>query len=120
LYFVLQCQNPGHKEHLKNFIRKYPSAKDRVPDTIITVNPEDWAIDLEHPEKNTVKCCKMCSIQEDIKRARSPDRRNEPETSIVLVNGRQYKIRKGVWSRMNYFGSMRLATGTSHFNTKFL
>jgi len=40
--------------------------------TIITVNPEDWARDLENPTKNTVKCCQMCSISEDIKRANNP------------------------------------------------
>ena len=39
----------------------------------MTVNSEDWAIDLENPKKNTVQCCQMCSIQEDIKKVSNPE-----------------------------------------------
>ena len=41
-------------------------AKGRVSQTIILVDPKDWSIDLEHPGKNTTKCCQVCSIAEDI------------------------------------------------------
>jgi hypothetical protein len=64
----LKCENPRHKQHLKRFLKKYPTADKNGEFAIITVNSEDWAIDLEHPEKNTVKCCQMCSIQEDYSR----------------------------------------------------
>jgi hypothetical protein len=57
----MHCENPQHKQHLKRFLKKYPTADKNGEFPIITVNPEDWAIDLEHPEKNTVKCCQMCS-----------------------------------------------------------
>ena len=69
---LLPCENTRHKQHLKRFLKKYPTADKKGEFAIITVNSEDWAIDLEHPEKNTVKCCQMCSIQEDIKRVTSP------------------------------------------------
>jgi hypothetical protein len=72
------CENPNHKQHLKVFLKKYPTANRNAKFAIITVNPEDWAIDLEHPEKNTIKCCQMCSIQESIKQASSPDRIDQP------------------------------------------
>ena len=64
----MRCENPRHKQHLRRFLKKYPTADKNGEFPIITVNPEDWAIDLEHPEKNTVSCCQMCSIQEDIER----------------------------------------------------
>jgi hypothetical protein len=63
----LKCENPRHKQHLKAFLKEYPTADKEGEFAIITVNPEDFAVDLEHPEKNTVKCCQMCSIREDIK-----------------------------------------------------
>jgi len=34
---------------------------------------KDWAIDLENPKKKTVECCRLSSIQEDIKRVTSPE-----------------------------------------------
>jgi len=36
---------------------------------IITVDQEEWAISLENPDKNTVKCCQVCSINEGMRRA---------------------------------------------------
>ena len=74
----MPCQSSRHKEHVKNFVKKYPTAKGKVPDTMITVNPEDWVIDLEDPKKNTVQCCQMCSIQEDIKRVTSLEWKDQP------------------------------------------
>jgi hypothetical protein len=33
------------------------------------VDPKNWGIALEHPELNTVECCQVCSIAEDIAQA---------------------------------------------------
>jgi len=52
-----ECENPRHKQHLKAFLKEYPTASKNAKFAIITVNPEDWGIDLEHPEKNTINCC---------------------------------------------------------------
>jgi hypothetical protein len=63
------CEHPNHKQYFKDLLAKYPTAsKHDGYGAIITANPEDWGADLEHPEKNTVKCCQMCSISEGIKR----------------------------------------------------
>lgn len=64
-----QCKNPYHKVHIANFVKKYPSAKGRVPKTTKMVNPKDWVVDLEHPGKNTTGCCQVCSIAEGIEQA---------------------------------------------------
>jgi hypothetical protein len=48
-----------HKQHLKRFLKKYPMADKNGELPIITVNPEDWAIDLDHPERiqsNAARC----------------------------------------------------------------
>jgi hypothetical protein len=58
----LPCENPRRTEHVANFIKKYPTAKGRVPDTIIIVDPKDWVISLEDPNMNTTECCQVCSI----------------------------------------------------------
>ena len=62
----MPCRNPRHKKHVKNFVRKYPTAKGRVQDTIITVDPKYWYIS-DNPKDNTARCCQVYSIQ-DIKR----------------------------------------------------
>jgi len=36
---------------------------------ITTVDSEEWAIPLENPDKNTIKCCQVCSINEGMRRA---------------------------------------------------
>jgi hypothetical protein len=64
-----RCKNPNHKIHVADFIKKYPTAKGRVPQTIILVDPNDWSIALENPTLNTTECCQICSIAEDIARA---------------------------------------------------
>jgi hypothetical protein len=69
---LLSCENPRHTQHLQRFLKRYPTADKNEEFPILTVNPEDWAIDLEHPEKNNVKYCQMCRIQEDIKNVTSP------------------------------------------------
>jgi hypothetical protein len=65
-----KCKNPNHKLHKVNFIKEYPSAKGRVPKTIIMVDPKDWSIVLENPELNTTECCQICSIAENIAQAK--------------------------------------------------
>jgi hypothetical protein len=64
------CEHPNHEQYYKAFLDKYPTAsKHGGYWAIIDVDPEEWAKDLEHPQKNTAKCCQVCSISEDIKRA---------------------------------------------------
>lgn len=66
---VVDCENPGHKEYLKSFLKKFPSASPDTKFAIIDANPNDWwAVDLKHPENNTAKCCQMCSTTEGIRR----------------------------------------------------
>jgi hypothetical protein len=62
----MPCRNPRHKEYIEDFVRKFPTAKGRVPKTTILVNPKDWAISLEDPEVNTTECCLVCCISGDI------------------------------------------------------
>jgi len=83
----LPCENPRQKEHVKNFVKKYPTVKGRLPKTLILVDPKDWAISLEDPKANTTKCCQVCSISEDIIRTSSPDRRNESNRYNRIDNG---------------------------------
>ncbi|MGA6991184.1 MAG: hypothetical protein WBL67_12435 [Nitrososphaeraceae archaeon] len=40
----MKCENPRHKEHIKNFVKKYLTSKGRVPDTIIIADPKYWYI----------------------------------------------------------------------------
>jgi hypothetical protein len=65
-----KCKNPNHKLHVADFIKKYPTAKERVPQAIILVDPKDWAIALEDSSKNTTERCQVCSIAEDISLAK--------------------------------------------------
>jgi hypothetical protein len=67
----MPCRNPRHKEHVKDLVRKFPTAKGRVPRTTILADPKDWAVSLDDPEVNTTECCQVCSISEDIIRASS-------------------------------------------------
>jgi hypothetical protein len=73
----MPCENPRHKEHVKDFVRKFHTAKGRVPKTTILVDPREWAISLEDPKVNTIECCQVCSISEDIIHA--GHRKNEPD-----------------------------------------
>jgi len=88
---AVHCQNPNHKQHLKDFLKDYPTARKNAKFAIIDVNPEDWGIDLEHPEKNTINCCQRCSIQEDIKQASNPDRNDQPAPADICAC--QWKVR---------------------------
>ena len=64
---LLPCQNSRHKQHLKRFLKKYLTADKNGEFAIITVNPEDWAIDLDHPEKNAVSVVR-CVVYKKISR----------------------------------------------------
>jgi hypothetical protein len=81
-----KCKNPDHMVHEANFIKKYPSAKDRVPNTIILVNPKDWAIALENPALNTTECCQVCSIAEDLPVFRSIRRTNHYDPGVSIYS----------------------------------
>jgi formylmethanofuran dehydrogenase subunit B len=56
VWSAMSCENPRHKEHVKNFVKGFPTAKGRVPDTIIMVDPNNWYIS-DIPKFNTVPCC---------------------------------------------------------------
>gem|GEM_PF-3962925 len=75
----MQCENPRLKQHLKAFLKKYPTVSKDVEFTIIDVNPQDWIADIKHEETNTAKSCQMCSIQEDIKRVNSSGWTGQPD-----------------------------------------
>jgi hypothetical protein len=62
------CQHPKHKEYLKAFLKKYPTANKDAHFPINTVDPEEWFISDDR-KKNTTRCCVMCGISEDIARA---------------------------------------------------
>jgi hypothetical protein len=78
LTIAVRYDNPQHKQHLKAFLTQYLTVNKNAEFAIIKINPDDWAIDLENPKKNTVQCCQMCSIQEDIKRVTSPGWTDQP------------------------------------------
>ena len=65
-----KCKNPDHEIHVADFIKKYPSAKGRVPQTIILVDPNDWSVALENPTLNTTGCRQVCIIAEGIAHAK--------------------------------------------------
>lgn len=62
------CEHPKHEEYLEEFLKKYPTADKDVHFAINMVDPEEWLIS-DNAKKNTVRCCQMCSISEDIARA---------------------------------------------------
>jgi hypothetical protein len=37
-----------------------------VPKTIMLVDPNDWAVALEHPTLNITECCQVCCIAEGV------------------------------------------------------
>ena len=68
----LDSENPRHEQHLKKFLKKYPTASLNAEFNIIDVDPQTCISDLEHEDKNTAKSCQMYSIQVNIKRISSP------------------------------------------------
>ena len=84
-----KCKNPNHTLHVANIVKKYPTAKRRVPQTIILVDPNDWFVALEHPTLNTTECCQVCSIAEDIAQAK----KGTGTTDLGQVCSCQWSIR---------------------------
>jgi hypothetical protein len=62
------CEHPKHEEYLEAFLKKYPTANKDAHLAINMVDPEEWLVS-DNAKKNTVSCCQMCSISEDIARA---------------------------------------------------
>ncbi len=60
------CQHPNHENYLKAFLKKYPTANKDAHFSINIVDPEEWYIS-DDPKKNTIRCCQMCSISEEIR-----------------------------------------------------
>jgi hypothetical protein len=83
----MSCQCPRHNEHVKNFIRKYPRADGKFG--IVDVEPGEWLVNLEHPEKNTAHCCQLCCVLEDTRRVTGPDWKGQPAS----YNPFEWKVR---------------------------
>jgi hypothetical protein len=59
LYLAAHCENPRHKQHLKAFQTKHPSASKNATYMIIHTNPEDCSADLEYQDgmrQGTIRC----------------------------------------------------------------
>ena len=78
VWSAMSCENPRHKEHVKNFVKGFPTAKGRVPDTIIKVDPNNWYFQIFQNLILFHAARQICSISEDIIRASNPERRKEP------------------------------------------
>jgi hypothetical protein len=75
----MHYENPRHKEHLKRFLKKYPTASKDSTYDIIDVDPKPhWVANLDHEERNTAKSCQVCSTLEDIEGCSSPDWNEQP------------------------------------------
>jgi hypothetical protein len=64
-----RCKHPNHNEYIEAFLRKFLTAKRDARYAIIKVDPEHWYISDD--QNVAIKCCQLCSISEDIKRASS-------------------------------------------------
>jgi hypothetical protein len=53
------------------------------------VEPGEWLINLDHPEKNTAHCCQLCCVLEDTIRVSSPDWKDQPAS----YNPFEWKVR---------------------------
>ena len=90
LFSAVHCENPRHEQHLKAFLKKYPTAPKNAELTIIEIDPQTCISDLEHEKRNTAKSCQMCSIQEDIKRISGPGWDGQPAPAGCSC---QWKVR---------------------------
>lgn len=93
---------------MKNFVRKYRSAKGRVPDTIIIVDPNYWYIS-DNLKDNTIPCCQVCSISEDIIRASS--RNNEPDGYCSCQTDQVRHIGMPIHTTTTFYGSIQGMNG---------
>ena len=57
LMLPIQCECPGHKKHVKDFIKKNPGADGIFG--IVDVEPGEWLANLDNPEKNTAHWCQL-------------------------------------------------------------
>jgi hypothetical protein len=82
LSYPLSCialSEPTHKQYLKRFLKKYPTADKNATYATIDVDPNfHWVANLEHEDRNSAKSYQVCSIQEDIKWCSSPDWDEQP------------------------------------------
>jgi len=66
-----KCQHPKHEAYFESFLAKYSTAtREGGYGAIIDVDPGEWYVS-DAPKKNTVKCCQMCGISEDIARSKT-------------------------------------------------
>ena len=72
----IRCECPAHKKHVKDFIKKYPGADGIFG--IVDVEPGEWLVNLDNPEKNTAHWCQLCVILEDTIRISRPGRKEVP------------------------------------------
>jgi hypothetical protein len=56
------------QEYLKAFLKNYPTADKDARFVVNKLDPEEWNVS-DDSKKNTVRCCIMCNIQEDIARS---------------------------------------------------
>ena len=82
-----KCECPRHKKHVKDFIKKNPRADGIFG--IIDVEPGEWLVNLDHPEKNTAHCCQLCCVLEDTIRVTSPGWNDQPAS----YNPFEWKVR---------------------------
>jgi hypothetical protein len=88
-YFQKNIRDKNKNKNELSLTGKRPSAKGRVPKTIMMVDPNDWAVALEDPSKNTTECCQVCSIAEGIAQAEN----GIGTTGLGQVCSCQWKIR---------------------------
>ena len=84
-----RCKNPNHKHHVVDFVKKYPSAKDRVPNKISHQSIQMIHLcgskksDFEY-KQNVARS----DIAEDIARARKGIRSNGSQDKHAPASGR--------------------------------
>lgn len=76
LFTSQKCECPRHEKHVKDFIKKYPGADGIFG--IVDVEPSEWLINSEYPEKNTAHCCQLRCVIEDTIRVSSPGWKDQP------------------------------------------
>lgn len=64
-----QCQHPKHEVYLAAFLKKYPTANKDARFATNMADPEEWNV-YDDQSKNTLGCCIICTITEDIMRSK--------------------------------------------------
>lgn len=65
-----ETANCHHPKHLEAFLKMYPTANKDAHLAINMVNHEEWYV-FDDSAKNTVRCCIMYSITDDILRSKT-------------------------------------------------